>query len=121
MATLKFIPTVTASSGPKVYSLEEIPDEVKNDVEEAYELLKKQNGRLAVEFPSVGELNLYMAHVKSYCELRPAGAIRFRKSPTKNLKPTQMEFRITDVETPNETTTREVREATDAVKAAANK
>ena len=129
MANLKFIPNVKGTGDSGSMTLDQISDEVKNDVEEVYKALKANPGRMAVEFPSVGELNAYLTQVKAYCELRPielGGPVYFRRSPTpklspKNpngLKPTQAEFRITD-KTENEVATEEIRTAVDNVKDAA--
>ena len=122
-----FIPS-TKTTRSSSLTLADIPQDVKDSVEEVYEALKVNDGRMFVEFPSVGELNQYIIHAKAYCDLRPEGKLYFRRSPSakqspKNpdgLKPNQMEFRITD-KTENEQTTEEIREAVDAVKTAAKK
>lgn len=122
MAQLRFIPQANPKSGSNVtLTLDDVPQEVRDDVEEVYKTLKTQPGRMAVEFDTIAELNKYVAQVKAYCDLRPAGAIRFRKSPARNLKSTQMEFRITDLLTENEEITEGIREATENVKTAAKK
>ena len=118
MANLTFIPN-TSKSGTPALSLEEIPQEVRNDVEEVYTALKTNPGRMRVQFDSLAELNTYIAQVTAYCALRPAGAIRFRKSPSRGLAKTTMDFRITDVQTDAEKTTEEIRENVEEVKTVA--
>lgn len=117
MADLKFIP----NGADTEMALEDIPDEVRNDVEETYALLKRQPGRVSVSFPSEGELNKYVNLVKAYCKVRPGGEVRFRKSPTRNLAKTTMEFRITDLKTEDEEVTEGISTSVDNVKAAAKK
>lgn len=120
MANLKFIPNATKTSSNGVQlKLEDIPEDVRKEVEEVYELLKTNTGRMHAEFSTVAELNTYVAQVTAYCALRPAGAIRFRKSPVRGQKATEMHFRVTDLQTENEKTTEEIRESVDAVKEAA--
>lgn len=119
MATLVFIPNTTKSAAVSQLTLEDIPQEVRENVEEVYETLKTNPGRIRVEFPSLGELNAYVAQVTAYCALRPGGAIRFRKSPTRKLPATTMDFRITDLQTENEETTAGINDAVENVKSAA--
>jgi hypothetical protein len=122
MANLQFIPQAASkSAGQPMLTLDDVPDGVRKEVEEVYETLKTNPGRMRAAFDSLAELNTYISQVKAYCDLRPAGAIRFRKSPARNLKPTEMEFRITDLQTENEKTTEEINNAVDAVKATAKK
>jgi len=117
MANLKFIPQANPKSVSNVsLTLDDVPDDVRQEVEEVYTTLKTQPGRMRADFESLAELNKYIAQVKAYCELRPAGAIRFRKSPSRGLPNTSMEFRITDPLTDNEQTTEEIRQATEKAK-----
>ena len=119
MANLVFIPNATSKgSGGVQISLDNIPDEVKKDVEEVYAALKTNPGRMRAEFASLGELNLYITQVKAYCDQRPEGAIKFRKSPSRGLPPTTMEFRITDLQTENEQTTEAIRDGVKAIESA---
>ena len=122
MANLVFIAN-TASKGSTgvTLELEDIPQNVREEVEQAYEALKTNPGRFRAEFASLAELTTYVSQVTAYCALRPAGAIRFRKSPTRGLPPTTMDFRITELATPNEQATEEVRTAVENVKTAAAK
>lgn len=92
-----FIPTQSNAAGGTL-DIDEIPQEVKDEVEEIYAGLKANPaGRMRIEFDTVGELVLYANQVQSYCSQRPTGAIRFRRSPTKNLPDTAMDFRISDL------------------------
>jgi hypothetical protein len=115
---VQFIPTSTPGSAPTL-PLNAIPQEVKDEVEEIYEALKTNPGRMRVEFDTANELAAYALQISSYCAQRPAGAIRYRKSPTKGLPPTVLDFRITDLKTENEEITETIREATEAANAAA--
>ena len=120
MANLVFIPNVSKSGSSQI-DLADIPDEVKKEAEEVYSVLKTQPGRMAAKFSTLAELNTYIAQITAYCNQRPAelgGPIRFRKSPSRNLGPTEMQFRITDVPA-NEAVTEEIREAVTDVKTAA--
>jgi hypothetical protein len=119
MANLQFIPTTSNKSGPTLLTMDDVPQSVRDEVEEVYTVLKANPGRMRAAFDTLAEMNTYIAQVKAYCDLRPAGAIRFRKSPTKGLKPTEMEFRITDLQTENEKTVADINDAVDAVKDAA--
>ena len=119
MAKLTFIPNAKAQGGTNGLVLEDIPEEVRNDVEEVYAALKTNPGRMRVAFDTVAELNTYITQINAYCALRPAGEIRFRKSPSRGLSASAMDFRITDVATANEQTTAGIREATEKVAEAA--
>jgi hypothetical protein len=88
--------------------------EIRQEVEEMYAALKVADGRFVIEFDTEQEVAEYEGQVKAYCKLRPAGEIRYRRSPAKNLPKTTIQFRITDVVTKAE-------EATQAVKDAAAK
>lgn len=120
---IKFIPAVNAAATGAGYSLEDIPQDIKDEIEEMYAALKTRDGRFQVAFDTKAELAEYVAMVTAYCAQRlvdgNAAPIRFRKSPTKGLPETTMNFRITDVQTENEKATEAVRDATDAVKEAA--
>lgn len=97
LGDITFVPTNT-NGGTGLLDLSQVPDEVKTEVEEIYNGLKSNpNGRMRVGFETVDELNQYVLQVQSYCQQRPAGAIRFRKSPTRGLPENYMDFRISDV------------------------
>jgi hypothetical protein len=116
--TLAFKLPETTQWSAHLIPLESIPDDVKAEVEEAYTAIKANPaGRISAEFDTVEELNLYTRQVTSYCAQHDP-VWRFRKSPTKGLSKTQMDFKITDPLTKNEETTAEIREVTDAVKEA---
>ena len=117
MANLVFIPTQSGATSTTL-SLEDIPQEVRDNAEEVYLALKSNVGRMRVQFETIAELKAYEVQMKVYCKLRPGGEIRFRKSPTKDLPKTAMDFRITDV-TAGEAATEEIRDAADEVKTAA--
>ena len=119
MANLVFMPNVAPRNAQTVVPLDQIPQDVKDDVEQVYEMLKTYTGRMRAAFDTVEELRQYITFVTSYCEQRPAGQIRFRKSPTKKLPATTMDFRITDMLTKEEEVTEAIRENVEEVKTAA--
>ena len=116
MANLQFIPATSVST-VSTLNLDEIPQEIRDDAEQVYQALKTNPGRMRVNFDTIAELKAYETQIKAYCALRPGGKIRFRKSPTRELPKTSMDFRITDV-TEGEEATEGIREAVEAVKAA---
>lgn len=118
MAILQFIAATKSASNE--IALEDIPEEIRTDVEQTYTLLKTNPGRVQASFPSAGEAEKYVNLVKAYCKVRPGGEVRFRKSPTRNLPNGTIEFRITDV-SEGEAATEPIREAVENVKAAAKK
>ncbi len=99
---LQFIANTT---GPQdSIPLDSIPQEVKDEVEQVYENLKAHpSGRIRATFDNRAELLQYVAQATSYCNQRPSGAIRFRRSPTKNLTDNIMDFRISDLPPDNDT------------------
>lgn len=119
------IPTFTfvasaSPSAPKSLTLADVPQEVRDACEESYEALKTNpNGRLRAEFDSKQELLQFCTLAATYCENRPAGRIRFRKSPTRNLPDNAMEFRISDPLTASDEATADIREKTAAANAPA--
>ena len=118
MANLTFIPNAVSKADTGL-TLEDIPQDVRDDCEEVYAALKTNPGRMRVAFDTLAELNTYIAQATAYCRLRPAGPIRFRKSPTRKLPATTMDFRITDLQTENEEVTEGIRNATEAANATA--
>lgn len=106
--------------------VDEIPEDVKAECEEAYKNLKENpGGRFRAEFDEVKEVAIFVGQATAYCNQRTvngvAAPIRFRKSPTKkgSLKDTQLDYRVTDLLTPAEKTTEEIRDAAAAANAAA--
>lgn len=87
----------TASSGPRI-ALEEIPEEVKAEVEEiVVALAKTPGGRMHVEFQTPEQLKTYLGQVASYCEYRTP-QLYYRKSPQKGLGLTEAMFRVETLE-----------------------
>lgn len=106
---------VAAAPSKFTMELDAIPQDIRDDVEQAYAAIKENPSlRVRAEFDTVEEVKKFEQLVKAYCELRPAGKIRYRKSPTKGLAENVIDFRITDLQTENEKTTEEIREAADA-------
>lgn len=97
LGDLTFVATTTGKSGFIPTPLDQIPDDVAKDAEEVYEALKGQpNGRIRVRFDTKKEADDYAQLLRSYCEQRPDGEIRFRRSPTRGLPDGVMDFRIVD-------------------------
>lgn len=95
--TIAFVPA--AAPTQFVTPLDQIPEQVRKDVEEIYAGMKASpNGRMSATFDTVEEKTQWMAQVKAYCEQRPGGAVRFRVSPVRNAPKNQLDFRITDFE-----------------------
>lgn len=99
--SIAFVPT-SADGSAATLDIDEIPADVKAEVEEVYAALKANpNGRMKATFDTKAELDTYRTQVISYCVQRTvdgvAAPLRFRKSPTKNLPETVMEFRIGDI------------------------
>lgn len=110
----------TSSFGPAEMDLADVPQDVRDDVEDAYKICKANpTGRIRGVFETKTELNQFYAQATAYCAQRPAGAIRIRKSPTKGLTDNVMDFKVTDLKTPTEEATEQVREATAAANAPA--
>jgi hypothetical protein len=94
--TSTLIPDVT---GPQLTPLDAIPQDVKNYVEEVYERQRKTPGRERAEYDTVDELKNEFKLMADYVAQRPKGVLRIRKSPTRDLPETTMDFRITaDIE-----------------------
>jgi len=108
-----FIPTQSAAGSSNV-TVDEIPEDVRKDVEAVYAALKTNpNGRMRVSFKSKAEALQWIAVASAYCKIRTEGAIRFRRSPTRDLPENVIDFRITDIP---KTGTDEIREAAEALK-----
>jgi len=107
-----FVPTQQAASSSNL-AVSDIPEDVRKDCEQVYAALKQNpNGRMRVEFASKTEALQWVAVASAYCKIRPDGAIRFRRSPTRDLPDNVVDFRITDIP---KTGTDEIREAAAAL------
>jgi hypothetical protein len=98
---ISYVPTAPDRGSVATIPAAEIPVDVIAEVEEVYAALKANpNGRMRAEFDTKAELNTYMTQVMSYCRQRQVNGelapLRFRKSPTKNLPETTMDYRIGD-------------------------
>jgi hypothetical protein len=89
---MTFIP---ANQPAGLLALEDIPEDVKDAVDEAYEAIRSNDGRLRVEFPTKEEAQMFCRQAASYATQRPEGALKFRKSPTRKLPDNMVDFRIT--------------------------
>lgn len=101
MARLNFtaVQATSASSAGEGLTLEDIPEDVRLDVEEVYKFCKENpTARMRTpQFASKTEALAWQAMATAYCALRPAGAIAMRRSPTRGLPDTQFDFRIKDL------------------------
>jgi hypothetical protein len=102
---MQFIPTV---GGSAVLPMDQIHEDVKLAVEEAIKAMAVAEGRLRIDFsvkenkiePDMdGEANvkLFMQQAAAYVAQRPLGkegVLVFRKSPTRQLPPHVIDFRI---------------------------
>lgn len=90
------IPDVT---GPQVTALEDIPDDIKAYVEDVYERQRKNPGRERAEYDTVDELKREFKLMADYAAQRQvngkAAALKIRRSPTRDLADTVMDFRVT--------------------------
>jgi len=86
-----FIETTT---GPNFIALEDIPQDVKELVEEAYAKSRKGDVRTHVEYDDEEELKREFKQMVSYAAQRPAGVLRVRRSPTRNLPANVMDFKV---------------------------
>lgn len=92
----EFVPDTT---GPQRTPLDEIPNNVKKYVEDVYAKQRKTPGRERASYDTEAELNAEWKQMVDYAAQRPQGVLRVRRSPTRNLPATTMEFRVTaDVE-----------------------
>jgi hypothetical protein len=88
----------TSASALGSLSLEDIQQDVREDVEEAYAYLSdKPTQRLRAAFADKTAAAVWLAQANVYCRVRPAGEIRIRKSPTRNLPDGTIDFRVADL------------------------
>lgn len=92
MPTLQFIPSTTAGG---IIPMDDIPQSVRDEMEEAYKVLSNSDGRLRATFESEADAKVYARQAASYCKQRPSGVLRFRISPTKGLPKNVFDFRVT--------------------------
>lgn len=83
------------TTGPVRVPLDEIPADVKKFVEDTYTHQRKTPGRTRVEYDTVKELEEDFKLMADYAAQRPAGILKIRKSPTRELKDIEMDIRIT--------------------------
>lgn len=115
-----FIPTTSPVAS--VMPLDQIPQEIKDEVEEMYAALKKADGRFSISFDTKQEVSEYEKQVKAYCagrvdSLGQPAPIRYRRSPAKGLPETTIQFRVVDIPVESEKATADIREATEKVNA----
>jgi hypothetical protein len=106
---ISYVPTAPDRGSVATIPLNAIPADVIEEVEEVYAALKANpNGRMRAEFDTKAELSTYMTQVVSYCLQRTVNdapaPLYFRKSPTKGLPETSMDYRISDPKPPKDET-----------------
>jgi hypothetical protein len=89
--TLAFVPNV---SGSALLPLADIPEDVMQEIDDAYENLRGHDGRIRATFDSKEEADIYCKQAASYAAQRPAGALKFRRSPTKGLAENVVDFTV---------------------------
>jgi hypothetical protein len=95
-----FVPSQTSAGRTP---LDEIPADVKTEVDEAYNRIKNSDGRIRTEFGDEAEANEFMKLAADYAaQHKPVW--RVRRSPTRGLKPNVVDWRVTaDVATNGQT------------------
>jgi carbon monoxide dehydrogenase subunit G len=83
------------TTGPVRTPLDAIPDELKAYLEDVYKRQAKTPGRERVEYDTEDELKAEFKLMADYLAQRPEGALRIRKSPTRDQADNVMDFRIT--------------------------
>jgi nuclear transport factor 2 (NTF2) superfamily protein len=79
--TFTFVPSTTAG---QVVPLDEIPEDVKTNVTEAWAALKGNEGRIRATFANKDEADVWYRFAASYAAQFPEGALKMRRSPTKD-------------------------------------
>lgn len=115
-----FVPTTSPVSASM--PLDQIPQEIKDEIEEMYAALKKAEGRFSIGFDTKQEVSEYEKQVKAYCSgrvdtLGKPAPIRYRRSPAKSLPETTIQFRITDIPVASEKATQDIKDAVEKVNA----
>jgi len=87
-----FIPVTT---GTGFIPLADIPQDVKDFVEESYAAQRKNEGRTRAEYDTEDELKAEFRQMVSYAAQRPNGVLTIRRSPTRGLADNVMDFRVT--------------------------
>lgn len=88
---LAFIASTTSGN---VIALDDIPQDVRDEMDDAYKTIAKSDGRIRAEFDTEEEALLYCKQAASYCG-QHSPVWKFRRSPTRNLPPTTVDFRVT--------------------------
>jgi hypothetical protein len=85
---------IASTTGGSLIALDDIPQDVKDEMDDAYKTIAKSDGRIRAEFDTEAEALEYCKQAASYCtQHRPVW--KFRRSPTRNLPPTTVDFRVT--------------------------
>ncbi len=89
--TLAFVPNISAGA---IIPMADIPQDVRDEMEEAYEQLSGHDGRIRATFDTEEEALLYCRQAASYCAQRESGVLKFRRSPTKGLPKNVVDFTV---------------------------
>jgi hypothetical protein len=88
---LTFVPNISAGT---IIPMADIPEDVREEMEEAYTQLQGHDGRIRAEFDTEDEALLYCRQAASYCAQRDGGVLKFRRSPTKGLPKNVVDFTV---------------------------
>lgn len=88
---LAFVPNI---SGSALLPMADIPQDVRDEMEETYTQLQGHDGRIRAEFDTEEEANIYCKQAASYCAQRDGGVLKFRRSPTKGLPKNVVDFTV---------------------------
>ena len=86
--------SIVDTTGPQRTALDEIPNDVKEFVESVYAKQRKTPGRERVTYDTAEELRDDFKLMADYCAQRPAGILKIRKSPTRDLAENVMDIRV---------------------------
>lgn len=122
--SIAFVPNLAGAKSDGV-ALADIPQEVRDAVEEMYKAGKANpNGKFRMTFPNKAELLATQALMTAYCAQRldeqgQPSPLRIRKSPSRKLPETQGDFRVMDIPVEAEAATDAIVAGVEAVKEAA--
>jgi len=74
----------------------EVPQDVKDEIDEVFAHLRQfPDEEGFVRFDSTEERKAWEAQVRTYAATREAGALKFRRLPSKHLPETELRFKLT--------------------------
>jgi hypothetical protein len=94
----------------------EVPADVAEELEGAYQVLREKGGEIKVEFPTVEELNTFTSQARYWADSHTP-TLKFRQLPSKKLPDNVIRFRISlDTESKDEKATEKTDEKKDSKK-----